>query len=265
MKGFNYALPDCIKYLFECLGDFEYLDYWDIAAVTGDTVAQVYDRSPSSCCEYCVSGYLEGQEYISSVFDDFGYTCEYASAEQIEANPTHYIQKIREYIDSGIPVFAVANKNDIPDWETDVGTHCLVIGYECNGQILKLLLWDQIIKDYDAGGIDKLELIFIGEKQREVTQEELYVKSVQKMPHWLTLPAQGGKSFGAAAFRAWAEDIEGGRFEEENLSLWDNYGVYVVNLATSPAIPFFILKRLADRNPAYSDYRVLYEQIRQLF
>ena len=69
MKGHNYGLPDCMKFILECKGWGEKPDFWDIAAITGDTVAQVYNRNLTTSCEYCVSGYLARPENIKYVFD----------------------------------------------------------------------------------------------------------------------------------------------------------------------------------------------------
>ncbi len=38
MKGHNYELPDCIVYILERRSREEF-DFWDIAALTGDTMA----------------------------------------------------------------------------------------------------------------------------------------------------------------------------------------------------------------------------------
>jgi len=43
MKGHNYGLPDYVKFILERLGWSDKPDYWDIAAITGDSVAQVYN------------------------------------------------------------------------------------------------------------------------------------------------------------------------------------------------------------------------------
>lgn len=39
MQGHNFALPDCLQYLFERTGAFGTLDYWNFAALTGDVCA----------------------------------------------------------------------------------------------------------------------------------------------------------------------------------------------------------------------------------
>jgi len=256
--GHNYGLPDCVKFVLERLGAPDKPDYWDIAAITGDTVAQVYNRNPATGCEYCVSGYLAGPEHLAYVFDALGYACEYVPAGQID------VKRIVGYINRGIPVLVKTNMYDIPGWNEDVGTYPLVIGYKNKGQTLQLLVGDKKIIDYELHDQSKLDFIFIGEKRRDVTLEALYLKAIAKMPHWLTLPERDGMFFGAAAFRAWADDIEAGRFEDEALPLWENYGVYVCNLATSPAIPFFIFRKLAQMSPAYSRYMMLFDEIVKL-
>ncbi|MCL2773556.1 MAG: helix-turn-helix domain-containing protein [Oscillospiraceae bacterium] len=261
-KGHNYGLPDCMKFILECVGWGEKPDFWDIAAITGDTVAQVYNRNLTTSCEYCVSGYLAGPEHIKYVFDTLGYDHEYVTTAQLNADTDRYIPKIIEMIDRNIPVLVKTNLNDIPGWHSDVGTHCLIVGYDNGGQIVKLLFDGTETVDCILTGENKIDLIFIGEKQREVTLEELYMKAIHKMTYWLTLPERNGLFFGAAAFRAWADDIEAGRFEEESLSMWEDYGVYVCNLATSGGgVTTSIFKKLAGMNQSHSHLAEIGEKI----
>ena len=264
MKGHNYGLPDCVKFILECVGQGDKPDFWDIAAATGDTVAQVYNQNPATGCEYCVSGYLAGPGHIKHVFDTLGYEHEYVAAAQLNADNSKYIPKIVAMIDRDIPVLVITNLNDIPDWNSDVGTHCLIVGYDHGGQTVKLLIGGNETVDCILTGENKIDLVFIGEKQREVTLEELYLKAIQKMTHWLTLPSRGGLFFGAAAFRAWADDIEAGRFACDDVPVWENYGVYVANLATSGGEPTYLFEKLAGMNQAYSYLAPLGEKIREL-
>ncbi len=226
MKGHNYALPDCIKFILERLGEYEELNFWNIAAINGDTVAQVYNQNPTTSCEYCVSGYLAGAEHIAYVFGVLGYEYEYVTAEQFNKDTVHYLRKITEYIKNGVPILVKTNLNDIPAWESDVGIHCLIVGYN-HKNVLELLVSDTTPIEYEVTEENKLDLIFIGSKKREVSLEEIYLKIINKMSYWLTLPERNGMYFGSAAYRAWADDIENGRFAEEGLPLWENYGVYV--------------------------------------
>jgi len=270
MKGHNYALPDCLMFLWERLNEKPEMDFWKFAALTGDAVAQVYNRNPSTRCEYCVSGYLAGAEHIAYVFDAIGYGHSYVTAAQINADKNKYLRQIFSYIDSGLPVLVRFNMADVPGWDSDVGTWSLIVGYAGEGNTL-LLNFGCLNKDgearlleYDASGEIRMDWIFVGQKQREITLEDIYLAAIKKMPHWLTLPERNGMFFGAAAFRAWADDIEGGRYEDEGVDLWDNYGVYVCNLATSGGEPTYLFRELAEIDPKYSDSVELGEKIQRL-
>jgi len=264
MLGHNYGLPDCLKFIFECLGEYEELDFWKIGALSGDTVTQVYNQNKSTRCEYCVSGYLAGPEHIGYMLDTLCFDYEYVGAEQFNADTARYQQKIAEYIKRGVPVLVKTNLNDIPKWNSDVGTHCLIVGYDNDIGMLELLVGGTTPIRYSLTDNNKLDLVFIGEKQRQVPLEEIYLAIIKKMPHWLTLPERDGMFFGAAAYRKWAEDIDAGRFGEENISLWDNFGAYAVNLATNGDFSIGRIKELSEMNPKYASLGPLYEKIQLL-
>lgn len=144
-------------------------------------------------------------------------------------------------------MLAVTNLHDIPGWESDVGTYCLVVGYDDGGRTLKLNGTDTLDCPLDGGCLD---LVFPGERQHEVSEREFLLACLRGLPHRLTLPAVGTKRFGAAAFRAWADDIDEGRFADDRLPLWENYGVYVCCLATSGGEPTYLYRKLAGLDPA---------------
>jgi len=265
MKGHNFALPDCVKFIMECLGHGDRPDYWDIAAITGDTVAQVYNRNESTRCDYSVSGYLAGREHVEYVFNAMGYDIEYVTADKVNADWETYRAKVVEYIDNGIPVLAVTNINYIPQWDSDVGTYCLAVGYMNGGDSLQLLVGGTVPIIYPVSGTSKLDLVFVGERTHEVSLEEIYVSAIKKLPHWLTMPERDGMFFGAAAFRAWADDVEAGRFADLNIDMWANYGVYVCNLATSAGgMTGGAIGCLAETSPLYTDLESINEQIDML-
>jgi len=175
---------------------------------------------------------------------------------------------VADSIGRGLPVIAwttleARRRKDVPPWVD----YCLIVGYE--DQALQLNIGNKdggaFLHKYDTSGEIGMDLIFVGEKQREFTLEALYLGAAKMMPHWLTLPQRDGMLFGAAAFRAWAGDIEGGRYEDKNANLWNDYGAYVCNLATSPGIPSFVFKKLAEMNPAYARYLALYDEIIKIF
>lgn len=264
MKGYNYALPDCMKFIFERIGGYDDLVFWNIAAITGDTITQVYNHNKTTGCEYCVSGYLPGLEHIAYIFGVLGYAYEYVEAGIFDRNKTYYLGEITEYIKNNIPVLVRTNLNDIPAWESDVGTYCLITGCNQNKNTLELLTAGTIPIEYKIKDENNLDLIFIGKKQRDVSTEEIYMKIIKKMPNWLTLPERDGMYFGSAACRAWADDIENGRFAEEGLPLWENYGVYVCNLATNGDLGMFHLRKLSELNPKYTNLAKLNAEILRL-
>jgi len=264
MKGHNYALPDCLAFIWERLNENPALDFWRFAALTGDTVAQVYNRNPSTRCEYCVSGYLAGPEHIAYVFNALGYAHSYVPAAQINADKNKYLRQIISHIDKGLPVLVKTTMADVPGWESDVGGYCLIVGYAQGGKTLMVLLEGEAPIEYNASGEINMDWIFVGEKQREVALEEIYLNAIRKMAYWLTLHERDGMFFGAAALRAWADDIEGGRYEDESVGLWDNYGVYVCNLATSGGEPTYLFRQLAEINLQYVHFIELGEKIQRL-
>ncbi|MDR0286698.1 MAG: hypothetical protein LBI03_03175 [Clostridiales bacterium] len=266
MKGHNYDLPDCLKFIFERIGAYDDINFWDIAALSGDTVAQVYNRNKTTNCSYSVSGYIAGREHIDYMFNVLGYGYEYITDKQFNNDKALYLCKIIDYINNGVPVLVKTNLNDIPAWNSDVGTYCLIVGvsYENEKIVLKLLVGGTVPINYELTDNDRMDLVFIGKKQRNVSLEDIYLQTIKRMAYWLTLPEQNGMYFGAAAYRAWADDIDNRRFADENLPLWENYGVYVCNLATSGGEPTFIFSKLAQINPQYMKWVPLGEKIQSL-
>jgi len=265
MKGHNYALPDCLALIWERLDENPKLTFWDFAAITGDTVSPVYNRKPSTRCDYCVSGYLAGKDYVARVFDAIGYEHEYVAAEQVSADKETYARKAMECIDKGLPVLVKTGPVDDPAWNYPiVTTYCLIIGYEDGGKTLLFVRDGDKPDKLDLSKAAMVDWVFVGKKLRDVTKEELYLHTIRNMAHWLTLPERDGMVFGAAALRAWADDIENGRHEDETVDLWNNYSVYVVNMATSGGLPTFLLWLLAEMDEQYAEYRDVAQTIQNL-
>jgi hypothetical protein len=224
-----------MAFLMECLGEPE-LDYHLFAGVTGDSLTMVYNRKQTTYCAYCVSGFLAGPEFIVGVFEAIGYEHTYVAAEQVNADKAAYLQKLMAYIDKGIPILVKTNLKAVPVIEADCLTYCLVVGYEDGGKTL-LLHWysaDKIVS-FDTAGEIPQDWIFVGEKKRDATVADIARSAFGKMSYWLTLPEKDGMFFGPQAFRAWAEDIENGRYDhyDNQQDLWSDYGVYVCNMASN--------------------------------
>jgi len=260
MEGKNYPFDDCMAFMMECIGESPQLDYWTFSWITGDGLTQIYDKNPSTLCEYCVSGFLAGKEHIHYVFNAIGYDYAYITAEQINGDKERYIQKVKEYIDKGIPVLVKTTMVDTPTANSEF-TYCLFVGYEDDGNVLLYTNpYDKIVK-YDTRNPVKQDWIFIGDKKQDVVYADLISEAVRKMRDWLTMPESDGKCYGAAAFRAWSGDVEDGRFENET-DLWANYGVYFCNMATNAwannaidAPHASLLHKFAELNPQFADMK----------
>ena len=231
MEGKNYPFDDCMAFIMERLGENPQLDYWTFTWITGDGFTQIYNKNQSTRCEYCVSGYLAGREHINNVFNAIGYDCTYVTAKQINADKGQFIQKVKDYINNGIPVLVKTTMAETPT-ENSEFTYCLFVGYEDGGNILLYTNPYENIVSYDTNNTIKQDWIFIGEKKRDVIYSDIILNAVKNMRHRLTMPENNGKCYGAAAFRSWADDVENGRFDNES-DLWANYGVYFCVLATN--------------------------------
>jgi hypothetical protein len=264
-EGKNFAFDNCMEFLMEKLSENQKLDYWIITGITGNGYTPVYSKNDTATtCEYCVSGYLAGTEYIGYVFDAIGYGHTYVTAEQLNAEKTMYVQKLMGYIDRGIPVIAISTSN-APDFFIDSLTHYLYVGQE---DYEKASLFS---RKADAALYDKLDAmefipqdwVFAEEKKRDIALVDICRNAVMKIPYWLTLPERNGVFFGASAYRAWADDIEAGRYDSE-IDAWHHYRVYICNLATiawannvNDAPYASIINRLAQIDPQYADMNAL--------
>lgn len=260
-EGKNYALPDCIAFLMESICEPLELNYWLFSGITVDGVAQVYNKNNTTSCEYCVSGYLAGPEHTTYLFDSIGYEHTYVTAEQINANKAFYLETLMSYIDRGIPVIVKTNLNTRPGFHTDVLTYFIFVGYEEYGKTLLFIREENAtLFEYDTTEMIEQDWIFVGEKKRDISFEDIVRNAVFKMPYWLTFPEKNGMFFGVQAFREWADDIDHGRYENEK-DLWANYCVYVCNLATNAGNSGnepYLIKKFAEIDSRYFD---MYNQI----
>lgn len=253
MEGKNFALNDCMAFLMERLEEKRPWNYWTFTGITGDGFTMVYNRNQSTYCEYCVSGYLAGEDYMGYVFDAIGYEHTYVTEKMLNTNKTMYLQTLMAYIDRGIPVLVETNLTDTPGMDADVLTHFLYVGYEDYGKTLLFLSGDSAsLHRYDTSGDIRQNWIFAGDKKRDIPAGEVVLHAAQKIPYWMTLPEKDGMFFGPAAFRAWAEDIEKGRYEKET-DLWSNYCVYICNMATNSGGALAFLDQLKRDYPQYKE------------
>ncbi len=262
--GENYWFNGCAKYVMECLGAPE-LDYWFFSGLTGDHLAQVFARDRfrgDGATDYLLCA--ERGDFVENVFARCGYDSSFVPQEDVRANLDFYLQKLMADIDRGVPVIRC-----FYGWG-------VFVGYEEYGKTLLCLTSDKpepervpaeafftskhnSVQGHTVAESDEQAdfacdgWCFIGEKTRDVETDRLYREVVFDMPRLLTTDARD-YCFGAAAFRAWADEVEGGRFADmkpdqfEDFEEWAAYKIYVCNVATNGSCREFLV-RARQKNP----------------
>ncbi len=168
-------------------------------------------------------------EYIEAVFAKCGYAATYVPIRDLRKNSAIYLQALVGYIDKGIPVIA---------WGQQTGVY---VGYEDYGQVLLLItgnsnqpervLLETVLKGWTSaewvlqgdGG-----WIFVGEKKADIPLAQIYRQAILDIPGHMSIKTDT-YCFGAAAFRAWAKELEEGRFDgmaAEDFERWTYYRVH---------------------------------------
>ena len=245
-NGENYHFNSAVRYIMECLGETELADYSLIAGITGDFYTQFYSyngfKGDSASDLYL--GNLE------SVFDKIGYDALAVSIDELHSDRTHFIKRITDSIDRGVSVI----------WRHGGPTGVLV-GYEDNGNTVLYLRKDmkepeRLVLDENLFIINPLKpshggsIIIVGNKKREVSLKQLYRDAVIQMPELLTKKTYD-YVFGAEAFRAWANDIENGRYEKIGVDFF-TYEVYVLCLATNSGGCQEFFEKSQELNPDFT-------------
>ena len=299
--GENYHFNGCARYLMEALGEYTAdsdlttdeiyrckkavtdLGYWFFAGLTGDILAQVY--AYNSYLGESVSAYMfnsTGGSYFEQIFEKCGYASTFVSGKQLAANREMYVQTLMAYIDKGIPVIAITHNG--PPWG-------IYVGYEEFGKTLLYLAGDKSeperisIEKAIGDGIDLAKFndiqdkdafnqargwIFIGEKKRAVDIAQVYRDIIMNMPSLLTTKTED-YCFGAEAFRAWASDIENGRYDNvkpEEFDSWDAHVSSICNMATNGSCVMNFTCRAQGLNPDMTfleDVNKLYDCTAQIW
>lgn len=184
-----------------------------------------------------------------------GYAAEAFSEREFRADSGRFLKKITDSIDKGVPVLRYC-----PDLAA-------IVGYEAGGSTLLYLRSDRteperLVLDEAAmkAGLPEFRLddcgwIIVGEKKREVSLKQLYRDVILRLPQLLTVRT-ADFVFGAEAFRAWASDIENGKYNamtpEEFNGDYMAYEVYIVNLATNSGGCQAFLEKAQEMNPEFS-------------
>ncbi|MDR1117189.1 MAG: hypothetical protein LBL09_02955 [Oscillospiraceae bacterium] len=142
------------------------------------------------------------------------------------------------------------------------GSTGVFVGYEDYGKVLLYITGDKSEPEWIAlnetfapnpfHGYDyKSGWIFVGDKKENRPLARIYREAIQDIA-----PMQRIKTdaycFGAEAFRAWAKDIEDGKFDKVTLEAfdpWCDHTNYVCTLATNGSCCHGFLKRAQELNP----------------
>lgn len=246
--GENYWFNGCAKYVMACLGEQDY-DYWFFAGITGDNFTQHYKFGfPGDAASACRqmnrdSGYFE------NIFAKCGYSATFLFNSELCKNKEMYLQTLMAYIDKGIPVITLGCGS------TPVGVY---VGYEERGKTLLFISGDNAEpqrisceKAMESGNADRSGWIFVGEKKENIPLEKIYRDAIRTLPEQLTTN-NDKYCFGAAAFRKWAEDVDGGIFDSITPETFDGWGMYqnfVCVLATNSGGCQGFLKKAQALNP----------------
>jgi len=246
--GENYWFNGCGRYVMECLGEKDY-DYWFFAGLTGDIFTQHYhytNYSGDAVSSYMTDENVGGNpvEFFENIFYKCGYAATFVSNKDLRKNTEMYLNTLIAYIDKGVPVIVWGKKI--------VG---VFVGYEDYGKVLlyitgnseqpERITLDVLHEKLESGG-----LVFVGEKKREISLANLYKDAIFAIPTFSQIKTDD-YCFGAEAFRAWADDIENGKFDGmavEGFDYWGYYTNYVCVLATNGSCCHGFLNKVMELN-----------------
>jgi DNA-binding transcriptional MerR regulator len=234
-EGENYWFNGCAGYVMECLGEKEY-DYMFFAGITGDVIAQFYPTDGRFRGDgiSSIAMFHGDEKWVKSIFAKCGYKASFVKFHQLADNKELYRQALIGYIDKGIPVIR---------WKSDYMCDGVIVGYEDHGKTLlfitgndaepKRLTFEEAITPTDDDADDGW--IFIGDKTAQPNIADVYRDVIRHLPA-LFESNMHEYILGARAFRAWADAIEGGAFDNikpENFDAWGIHTAYVCALSTN--------------------------------
>ena len=243
--GENYWFNGCAKYVMECLGEPDY-DYWFFAGLTGDIFTQHYAYTKSYWD--AADGYRfdeNPKQFVKDIFAKCGYAATCVSKQEIKENTEMSMQTLVAYIDKGIPVIS---------WDGPCG---VFVGYEEYGKILLCITGnknqpERIPLDQALQNRENIDSgwIFVGEKRESRSLAQIYRDAIAAIPQHFSVKTDT-YCFGAEAFRAWAREIENGKFDgmkPEDFDTWFHHTNYVCVLATNGSCSRF-LEKARELNP----------------
>jgi hypothetical protein len=251
--GENYWFSGCARYVMECLNEPDY-DYVFFAGLTGDSFVQPYSLDHfrgDGMLDYLLSD--ADYSVVEKAFAACGYAATFVPEATLRADKETYLRMTMDSIDKGIPVIRSRGN----------GWHVFV-GYENNGETLLYMIDNKTepsrvaaadlfgeIPEEHKNISQGFGWVFVGEKKTQKELKQIYRDALANLPKLLTTKTDK-YCFGAAAFRAWADDIENGKFDgmtPEQFQSWHMYITYVCNLATNSGGCQGFLRKAQELNP----------------
>ncbi len=209
-QGQNYVFNGCMKFLMECVGEpNEQYDYWFFSAISGDCYVQVFNTNRDQWST-CFSHAKFDRALIERVFGAIGYGFTYLEAADWRRDPQGAKERIRAYIDRGVPVlgkgfYSVSSHGvELPTSEVSC-----IIGYE-NDTFYRLTEETTELVPFTLEDALPYTFVFIGEKQTAPPVAQAYRNALKSVPGWLHTPPAGDVYFGNDAFEQWARMLETG-------------------------------------------------------
>lgn len=263
--GENYHFNGVARYIMGCLGEITLADYSLFAGITGDTFTQFYPLS--DFCDDSASAFYLGLSGLANLFSKIGFASESFSERELQADKK-YIKKITASIDKGIPVI----------WFRSGGQRVAVVGYENDGDTLFYLendkpeserfIPERIVLDDDFfnNRADAIHgFIVVDKKIRDISLKSIYREAIYHIPDILTTKTDT-YVLGAEAFRAWAYDIENGKYERMKPEDFDGnffaYEIFVVNFATNSGGCQSFFEKAQELNPDFTFLEEVRKQYR---
>jgi hypothetical protein len=256
--GENHYFNAMARHVMNCLGEFKLADYSLFAGITGDIFTQVYRLNDDTVKAVSACDFYLGIRGIGSVFEKVGYNATAFSVRDMQANRDRFIQKIFASIDRGIPVI----------WYHP-GMVGIIVGYENDSQSLlyvngetkepeRIVIDDDFFKNkpnknvYVGRNIDADGFVIMNEKKHDVSLKQIFRDAIMQMPKLLTMETND-YVFGAEAFRAWAADVEKGKFGNIKPDDWETdffaYVAYVLTMSTNSGGSQEFLEKAQELNP----------------
>lgn len=248
--GENYWFNAGARYVMECLGETNY-DYSFFAGLTGDSLTQHYQFGFSGDATSACHQVNRDSKYFEDIFSKCGYAATFVFNSELCKNKEMYLQTLMAYIDKGVPVITLGYG------KTPEG---VFVGYEEYGKTLLFISGDngepQPISADEAMKSNETDIngwIFVGEKKEDIPLDKIYRAAIVSLPERLTTN-NDKYCFGASAFRKWADDIDGGIFDDitpDRFNGWGMYQNFVCVLATNSGGCQGFLSKAQELNPDF--------------